>query len=296
MKLVKTNVGKIVGEENVLKSPIFAEAFDTICKIYEPQHEIAVFSLCTQTKPFSQSMKWRGIIKMFGGWTDLIVCSSAGIIPLQYENCYPFDTYDSHSGHAGDESLSDLSKNLFEYRCQTFLSRFKWKKVVFLLDPYEGATDVVNRLGMRNVRQFPSPEAWDSITSEDFIGYSLRFCKVLNRKTMQQVERWIGQSIPYMGSWHISRKMSLIEVMHDIWERMDENVGYTKQSLCQMIDEYEGAYDKSYKYKAIAGNVVGARDYKFYIKNNNYFVQIGSLYYKNTGNQIIPKNPRKKLF
>ena len=58
--MVKQNIGKITGEENVLKSPIFNEAFDTLLDIYEPKHDIAVFALCTQTKPFSHSMKWRG--------------------------------------------------------------------------------------------------------------------------------------------------------------------------------------------------------------------------------------------
>lgn len=290
--MVKHNIGKIIGEENVLKSPVFKEAFESVCKLYQPKHNIAVFALCTQTKPFSSSMKWRGIIKIFGGWADLIVCSSAGIIPLEFENCYPFNNYDSHSGHEGDESLSDYSKSLFEYRCRTFLQKFKWERVIFLLDPYEGAADVIHHLYMNNVRQFPTAVAWRKVTEADFIGYSLRFCKVLNKQTLLQIQDWIKQDIPYLKENKFDREMSLLDVIKDIYDKMDENVGYSKADICQMIDTY-GTYDKSYKYKVIAGNVVGERDYKFYIKNNEYFIKIGKLYYKNTGE---PVKPKKKLF
>lgn len=234
-------------------------------------------------------MKWRGIIKIFGGIADLVICSSAGIIPLEFENCYPFNNYDSHSGHEGDESLSDYSKNLFEYRCKTFLTKFNWDKVIFLLDPYEGAADVVHHLGMANVKQFPSYYGWNSITAHDFIGYSLRFCKVLNKKTMQEIEDWIGADLPYDK---YDRKMSLLDVIKDIYDKMECNHGYTKAELHQWINTY-GKYDKSYRYKVIAGNVVGAKDYKFYIKNNEYFIKIGKLYYKNTGE---PVKPKRKLF
>ena len=287
--MVKHNIGKITGEENVLKSPVFKEAFESVCKLYQPKHNKAVFALCTQTKPFSSSMKWRGIIKIFGAMADLVICSSAGIIPLEFENCYPFNNYDSHSGHEGDESLSDYSKSLFEYRCKTFLTKFKWDKVIFLLDPYEGAADVIHHLGMDNVRQFPSYYGWNNITEQDFIGYSLRFCKVLNKKTMQEIEDWIGAEIPYK---EYNRKLSLLDVIKDIYDKMEANHGYTKAELNQWIDTY-GKYDKSYRYKVIAGNVVGAKDYKFYIKNNGYFIKIGKMYYKNTGE---PVKPKKKLF
>ena len=290
--LVKHNKGKIIGDENVLKSPLFVEAFESVCELYRPKHNIAVFSLCTQTKPFSNSMKWRGIIKIFGSWADLIICSSAGIIPLEFEKCYPFSDYDSHSGHEGSAELSNYSKQLFEYRCKTFLTTFKWEYVIFLLDPYEGASQVVNGLGISNVKQFPSAFAWNTITAQDFIGYSLRFCKVLNKKTMTEIQDWIGQDIPYMKENDFNRNMSLLDVIKDIYEKLEENRGYSKAELCQMINNY-GIYDRSYKYKVINGNVLGARDYKFYIKNNNYFIKVGKLYYKNTGK---PLKLHKKLF
>lgn len=292
-KLVKENIGKITGEENVLKSPVFEEAFNSVCRLYQPKHKIAVFSLCTQTKPFSSSMKWRGIIKIFGSWADLIVCSSAGIIPLEFENCYPFNNYDSHSGHEGDESLSDYSKSLFEYRCKTFLTKFKWERVIFLLDPYEGASDVVRHLYMHNVRQFPTAVAWRNVTEADFIGYSLRFCKVLNKQTLLQIQDWIKQDIPYLKSQNFTRKLSLFQVMEQIYnEVLKEDFAYTKRELKDIISSY-GTYDKSYVYKCIEGNVVGAKDYKFYIKNNQYFIKIGKMYYKNTGK---PVKGKRKLF
>lgn len=290
--LVKHNKGKITGEEAVLLSPVFKEAFENVCQLYKPHHNIAVFSLCTQTKPFSSSMKWKGIIKIFGDWTDLIVCSSAGIIPLEFEDYYPFNNYDSHSGHEGSEEHSDYSKSLFEYRLRTFLTKFKWDYVIFLLDPFEGASEVVRRLCMDNVRQFPSGWAWRNVTEADFIGYSLRFCKVLNKLTLLQIQDWIGKEIPYLKENKFDRELSLLDVIKEIYDNMQENVGYSKSQLCAMMDSY-GDYDKSYKYKVIIGNTVGTDDYKFYIKNKNYFTKIGQLYYKNTGKPIKLKH---KLF
>lgn len=290
--LVKHNVGKITGEENVLKSPVFKEAFESICQLYQPKHDIAVFSLCTQTKPFSTSMKWKGIIKIFGDWADLIVCSSAGIIPLQFENYYPFNNYDSHSGHEGDETLSEYSKSLFKYRCKVFLEKFKWKYVIFLLDPYEGASQVVNELGLSNVKQFPSSWAWKNITEADFIGYSLRFCKVLNKLTLLQVQDWIQQDIPYLKDNTFNRTLSLLDVIQDVYENLQEDKAYTRQELYSMIDSY-GEYDKTYKYKVVHGNIVGTEDYKYYIKNKNLFIQSGKYLYKNT---YKPIKGRRKLF
>lgn len=291
--LVKHNLGKITGELNVLKSPVFIEAFNTLLDIYTPKHDIAVFALCTQTKPFSKSMKWRGIIKIFGEIADLIICSSAGIIPLEYEDYYPFNNYDSHSGHEGSAWLSDYSKYLFKKRCEIFLTKFKWNKVVFLLDPYEGAADVIHHLGMKNVKQFPSPNVWNNTSEQDFIGYSLRFCKVLSRGCMKEVEQFIEIPITYLQKHSFNRNMSLFQLMREIYEHLEENKAYTRKELFDIINSYNNGYDRSYVYKIIEGNVMGVKDYKYYIKNNHYFIKLGKYYYKNTGKPI--KMP-KKLF
>ncbi len=287
--LVKNNVGKITGEENVLKSPVFNEAFDTVLHLYQPKKKFAVCSLCSQTKPFSSSIKWRGIIKIFAGIADLIIVSSAGIIPLEYENYYPFNSYDSHSGHEGSVELSEFSKNLFYRRLNKFFQTFHWDKVVFLLDPYEGASCVVEELNKPNIQHFPSFAVWDSINESDFCGYSLRFCKVLNKRCLQEVEQFFGISLQYLQDYGITRTLSLFEVMQDIFEKLDSNTGYTKKQLIEIINSYNGGYNKSYIYKVIEGNCVGTKDYKFYIKNNQYFVKVGKLYYKNTPNLKVKK-------
>ena len=164
--------------------------------------------------------------------------------------------------------------------------------MIFLLDPYEGASEVIHRLEMDNVKQFPSEWAWRNITEADFIGYSLRYCKILNKLTLVQIQEWIEQDIPYLKQNTFNRTMSLFDVIKDIYDNLEENKGYTKQELYSMIDSY-GTYHKTYKYKVIHGNVVGVENYRYYIKNNNLFIQAGKYFYKNTGKPI---KRNRKLF
>lgn len=271
----------IKGEYNVLNDPIFDEAFEAICEKYKPGHDYAIFSLCTKKRPYSASMKWKGIIKIFHSFCDLIVCSNAGVIPLEFENYYPFYSYDS-DGTA--EELSEYSKELFRTRITKFLQIFHWKRIAFLLNPYEGASDVVHGLPFDNVQQFPSYYVWDSTEQGDFIGYSLRYCKVLNRRCLEEIEDWFGKDIPYLKTYSTRRLASLFDVMEEIYNtKLESNVPYTKQQLVQFVQDYDGGYDRSYIYKVINGNVKGVPDYKYYIKNNEYFILEGGRYFKNDG-------------
>jgi hypothetical protein len=237
-------------------------------------------------------MKWKGIIKIFGDFCDLIICSSAGIIPLQYENYYPFNSYNSDG--TADE-LSDYSKNLFKERLIRFFEIFHWEKIVFLFSPYEGAADVVNNmLNLDNAVQLPTEELWlrSKHNSKEFIGYSLRYCKLLSLGCVQAVGDFFGVNIPYLHQ-NFNRKLSLLDVIKDVYENMELNVGYSRAQLIDKIIGYNGQYDKSYISKVINGNIVGVPDYKYYIKNKNYFIKVGNLYFKN-GSKVKIKN--KLLF
>lgn len=88
----------IQGDEmKVMKSPVIRKAFEKICNEYRPKHKTCIVSLCTTSRPYSKSQKWKVFEKEFGEAADLIVCSNGGIIPQKYWNCYPYLTYDAHA-------------------------------------------------------------------------------------------------------------------------------------------------------------------------------------------------------
>lgn len=63
------------GDEHLLKSPIMNRAFNKILEIWRPRHKMALVSLCTSTRPYSKSRKWKTFKELFGDDCDLIICS-----------------------------------------------------------------------------------------------------------------------------------------------------------------------------------------------------------------------------
>lgn len=59
-------------ESKVLTHPIIKKAFSQILKLHKPKHEIAFVSLCTATRPYSQSRKWKKYIEEFGNEVEII--------------------------------------------------------------------------------------------------------------------------------------------------------------------------------------------------------------------------------
>lgn len=90
-------------DELILNHPIMIEAQEKIIQKYNPKSKIALVSLCSATRPYSKSRKWKVFIEKFKN-TELIICSNGGVIPIEYENQYPYLTYDAH----GDKKFDDL--------------------------------------------------------------------------------------------------------------------------------------------------------------------------------------------
>ena len=84
-------------EAKVLTHPVTEKAFRKILEDWSPEHNICLLSTCTSSRPYSKSQKWKKYLAEFEGKADLIVFSSAGIIPQKYWSCYPYLTYDSYS-------------------------------------------------------------------------------------------------------------------------------------------------------------------------------------------------------
>jgi hypothetical protein len=118
-------------DEMVLFHPIMEEAFKKITEKFEPKHKIALVSLCTKTRPYSFSRKWKTFKRLFGKNSDLIICSNGGIIPIEYETCYPYLTYDAH----GQKKYDDMYVEVIYKRLIKFFSKHKYETIVFNFRP-----------------------------------------------------------------------------------------------------------------------------------------------------------------
>lgn len=121
------------GDEHLLKSPIMNRAFNKILEIWKPRHKMALVSLCTSTRPYSKSRKWKTFKELFGDDCDLIICSLAGIIPIEFENCYPYLSYD---GFYGKQYDNDKLYVQYAYRrLMTFFKKHHYDVIILNFRP-----------------------------------------------------------------------------------------------------------------------------------------------------------------
>ena len=83
--------------KSVLLNPFFENWQKFFCQDYAPpKKEILFFSSCFWGKPFHESWIFRKIRETVGSReVHFIVLSSAGLIPHEYWDAYPFNSYDS---------------------------------------------------------------------------------------------------------------------------------------------------------------------------------------------------------
>ena len=118
-------------DEMVLLHPMMEEAFQNILKLHRPKHKVALVSLCTSSRPYSTSRKWKEFQRRFGDHADMIICSNGGIIPIEFENCYPYLTYDAH----GQKKYDRLYCQVVYRRLMEFFSIHQYERIVFNFRP-----------------------------------------------------------------------------------------------------------------------------------------------------------------
>lgn len=124
---------ELYGEYKVLTSPIIEQSFNKILDDFVPQHNIAFLSLCTTTRPYNKSQKWKTFISEFSSACDLIVCSNGGIIPQKYWECYPFLTYDAP--HLNEDYTEDYIKFQYKHLVKFFSKFTSYDKIIFNFRP-----------------------------------------------------------------------------------------------------------------------------------------------------------------
>ena len=118
-------------DEMVLLHPMMEEAYKQILRMHKPKHKTALVSLCTSSRPYSTSRKWKTFKKLFGDDADLIICSNGGIIPIEFEDCYPYLTYDAH----GQKQYDKLYCQVVYRRLMAFFALHHYERIVFNFRP-----------------------------------------------------------------------------------------------------------------------------------------------------------------
>lgn len=108
---------------------LYDESLDKILENFKPRHKIALVSLCTSTRPYSKSVKWSTFIERYNNLADMIIWSSGGIIPIEYECCYPYLNYDDVSPYP--PHLVERYIQVGIIRLEKFFTKFKYDKVIF---------------------------------------------------------------------------------------------------------------------------------------------------------------------
>lgn len=110
-----------------------------IAQPYNPNHTVALLTICSHAKPYSKSFIHSTIRKKLYeiGMLDAIQyahISTAGIIPSEAEMTYPFNAYDHDGSKMTDEAKSYFSRITYLRICR-WLDKYggNYKRVVFYL-------------------------------------------------------------------------------------------------------------------------------------------------------------------
>ena len=190
------NAEGLIGEGVLLKNPLIDELSKKMREEYEPKHKFAIFSLCTSTRPYINSPKWKTFYKNFGDVADLVICSNGGIIPIEYQCCYPFTVYDAH----GDSQYDELYKEKFKERLDLFLGlhAHKWDKIILSFLPSSRNREVIKDYDKGNDKFYvvPSVEVYKRIQEEGSPGVNIMRFPQAARQHQEEIAAILGVELP----------------------------------------------------------------------------------------------------
>ncbi len=135
---------KIIGaNEETLKHPYYEVWMDFFEWFYEPpkKKEILLFVPCSYKKPYYKSKTWKAILNILRRSgvrrrVHLVAVSSPGVIPEEYANEYPFNSYDWPEWEE-TEYIKKLYIEVIKQRVLRFLRAHKshYKKILVYLKP-----------------------------------------------------------------------------------------------------------------------------------------------------------------
>lgn len=160
----------------VLQHPIMLKAFKRILELHKPKKKIAFVSLCSSTRPYSKSRKWKKFKEEFEKDCDLIIASNGGIIPIVFEECYPYLTYDAH----GQSQFDEMYIKYLYTRLMKFFSTHHYDYIIFNFRPglrnrIAANAFVKNFKGNSKVYILPTQKGYNEARKDKFKPYGGRY-------------------------------------------------------------------------------------------------------------------------
>ncbi len=144
---------------------------DYVCRFYEVPKEkkTVLFLPCTFTKPYYNSKLHREIAKIVGKRKDihLVVLSSPGVIPCEFANKYPFNSYDWPEWEETDE-IKKKYIEVTEKRIENYLKGHIYERYFCFLKPSEtfiALEKACKKLKIPLVNCL-KPDTWEKIKGE----------------------------------------------------------------------------------------------------------------------------------
>lgn len=180
------------GESKLMFNPIIDEAFEKILDTYKPKHKKVIFSLCTSTRPYIISMKWKRFNELFGKDCDLIICSNGGIIPIEYMYCFPFMDYDAHRSGT---KFDNLYKEQMMTRLTKFVEKFKWDTIVYSFLPTSRNAEALRESDLPGVL-LPSDEVMKDIKENGCPGVNIMRYPQITTQALEEMAKHLNVEIP----------------------------------------------------------------------------------------------------
>ena len=165
-------------ETKVLKLPILHEAFERVVEQHIPTQPTAFLSLCTSTRPYYRSQKWRKFQESFGPKVDMIVVSNGGMVPEPFWESWPYLNYE-----AGPHENDELYKSVMYERMMLFFITMQglghpYKNVIANFNPkqrnYDPAKESLTELkkvgAIENFAIIPEKELYNKAKDDGFHG------------------------------------------------------------------------------------------------------------------------------
>ncbi|UXD22440.1 hypothetical protein IPA_04795 [Ignicoccus pacificus DSM 13166] len=163
---------KIIGaNEETLLHPYYEVWMEYLTNFYEPpKKDVLLFVPCSYRKPYYKSKTWKAILNVLRRVgmrrrTHLVAISSPGVIPEEFANDYPFNSYDWPEWEETEE-IKKLYVDVIRERVRRFLKAHahKYKIIAVYLKPdsesFKAVMEACKELGLSCIPCIP-PEEYD---------------------------------------------------------------------------------------------------------------------------------------
>lgn len=187
-------ISELEGEEKVLNSKAVDDAFDRILADFKPKHNKVIFSLCSSSRPYITSLKWKSFHEHFGDVADLVICSNGGIIPIEYMCCFPFMEYDAHRANAGTDKLY---KDKMKERLTRFLDKFgkDYEVIIYSFLPSSRNAEAIREMNGAGGVLLPTHDVYRDIIDNGCPGVNSRRYPQCARQAIDEMAKHLGVEI-----------------------------------------------------------------------------------------------------